>query len=391
MRHSHEGKLRLGFTLIELLVVIAIIAILIGLLVPAVQKVREAAARTQCVNNLKQIGLAVHNYESTNKLLPHVGQCDSTGSNTTTYMTHSTATVILPFLEQDNIYRLFDHNTDALTAYNATLKGGVWTTPSGGQLHPKARGLAYNDLRHPSGQVAAKTIISTYICPSAPLAAGARDPVHGYGGFDYMFVALSDIDGRPTSPTYKARTTPTGTSAWASQVVQPMLTCDGRTIVGVVDGSSNTILCVEDASRAHPSVAKFGSYSSRNSPVSPPHLADPIDGISGSGVLFPNGRRVFAWADPDTVANGFSGPSNAISPCSKVASFNNYANPIGGPPCCVWGVNNCGPNDEPFAYHPGGVNAVFGDGSVRFIRDGIDPLILKAMAGATDGQVVSFD
>ena len=102
-----------------------------------------------------------------------------------------------------------------------------------------------------------------------------------------------------------------------------------------------------------------------------------------------NGRRVFAWADADAVSNGYSGPSNAISPGSKVAQLNNYASPDGGPPECRWSVNNCGPNDEPFAFHPGGVNATMGDGSVRFLADSIDGVVVKWMVGAEDGQTIN--
>jgi hypothetical protein len=131
-------------------------------------------------------------------------------------------------------------------------------------------------------------------------------------------------------------------------------------------------------------VASFGAYSSRPGPVSAP--ANPINGASGAGVPFPNGRRVFAWADPDAVTNGFSGPSNATTAAARIATFNNHPTPIGGPPGCLWSINNCGPNDEPFSFHGGGVHAAMGDGTVRFIRDGMDALVLKALVGATDGM-----
>jgi prepilin-type N-terminal cleavage/methylation domain-containing protein/prepilin-type processing-associated H-X9-DG protein len=103
---------RRGFTLIELLVVIAIIAVLIGLLVPAVQKVREAAARTQCLNNLKQMGLALHTYESTYFQFPPAGTYPVGGTSADSYSVHAR---ILPFIEQSNLYRLVDLNASAIS------------------------------------------------------------------------------------------------------------------------------------------------------------------------------------------------------------------------------------------------------------------------------------
>jgi prepilin-type N-terminal cleavage/methylation domain-containing protein len=101
---------RRGFTLIELLVVIAIIAILIGLLLPAVQKVREAAARTKCQNNLKQIGLALHNYQSTYGRFPTNGTYPAGKTSPDSYSVHAR---ILPFIEQANLYALVDLNASA--------------------------------------------------------------------------------------------------------------------------------------------------------------------------------------------------------------------------------------------------------------------------------------
>jgi len=367
---------RRGFTLIELLVVIAIIAILIGLLLPAVQKIREAAARMKCTNNLKQLGLAVHNYEGAYNQLPHPGQCDSTGGAGTVYMSQSTLTLLLPYIEQDPVFRMMDQSLQyqnmAAAGYNTAF------------MHPKSIGAIYNDANYPNTMAAAKTEISIFICPSNPIDQGLRSP-DGFGSFDYMFISVTDIeDGRPGTP---AASTPIGTRPTNSArrnlvTVQGLMSCGKRTLTHVTtaDGTSNTALCIEDAGRAHPSAGILGSYSSRPSPNG--------EGPAWSGGSS-GGRRMYAWGDPDCGTNGVSGPSNSLG--SRIARVNNHSNPLGGPSDCLWTQNNCGPNDEPFSFHSGGVNCLMGDGSVRFIRDTIEPLTLKWLSGYNDGMVYTLD
>lgn len=383
-----QYRVRAGFTLVELLVVIAIIGILVGLLLPAVQAAREAARRMQCSNNVKQLGLAVHNFESAYKKLPSSGQCGSTGNTSTSYTIHSVPTQLLPYIEQQSLYNAFDHNTDAIALYcgpGATPNAqGHFVATTGALLHKNARGRAYDDGGFPSGPIAAKNQVPSFLCPSAPIDGPSRDPVSGYGGFDYMFPDLTDVNSTVGSANFGQRELPTGTPAWQLEVVAGMLDCNSSKLSKVTDGTSNTVLMIEDASRAHPSVARFGAVSARNSPVGST-IVDPIAWTGGTT----GGRRVYAWADPDATSNGYSGPSNAISPGNRKAKINQYSTPIGGPVTCPWTLNNCGPNDEPFAFHTGGANAAMGDGSVRYISDSTDGVILKFMIGATDGQVVN--
>ncbi len=198
---------RRGFTLIELLVVIAIIAILIALLVPAVQKVREAAARTQCTNNLKQIGLGVHNFEGTFKRLPPAyGGTNTpaapipTNSNSVHFPNVHAAThvFILPYIEQDNLFKLMISNN----------------TP-----------IAYTPV---NGSNAFQKVVPTYICPSDPsVSDGVRSDTYAgtsYGVNVQVFGNLKNVLGQQ-------QPNPPGNS-WDG----------GLTIARIPDGSSNTIL-----------------------------------------------------------------------------------------------------------------------------------------------------
>lgn len=373
-RLSYMKKGKKAFTLIELLVVIAIIAILIGLLLPAVQKVRDAAARMTCSNNMKQMGLAAHNHLTTYNVFPHPGQLDSTGTSTTQYMPQSFGTQLLPYIEQEVVYKMFDHSTPifpggtAITGYNA------YSTTGG--LHLTARGRDYDDPNYASGWTAAKTIINTFVCPSVPLPPVSRGVGDGeaLGPVDYMVPVMSDVDD---STLVRNSSQPRSTMAFGMLGLnQGANSC--------TDGMSNTIMVIEDAGRAYTSVARFGSGSSRPSPLTAPGHSAVGDGVAS------NARRVYAWADPDAFGNGFSGPSKQTGGAG-VAKINNNATPTGGPSTCLWSVNNCGPNDEPFSFHGGGVNATMGDGSVRFIKDTINARTLKYAIGATDGQIVSLD
>ena len=188
----HSPRSRTAFTLIELLVVIAIIAILIGLLLPAVQKVREAAARTTCQNHVKQISLAVHNYENTYNELPAMSV--PLGDGTGTY--GSIMVALMPYIEQSPLY---------------------------------ARHEAANGVTQPVGE----TVVKTFLCPS--------DPNNGRGT---LTVNVNGTDGEWATSNYAANvgvfSTPNGSSypAWSGWKWQ---TPRSPTLVTIPDGTSNTI------------------------------------------------------------------------------------------------------------------------------------------------------
>jgi prepilin-type N-terminal cleavage/methylation domain-containing protein/prepilin-type processing-associated H-X9-DG protein len=379
-RLSYMKKGKKAFTLIELLVVIAIIAVLIGLLLPAVQKVRDAAARMTCTNNMKQMGLASHTFLSINSVFPHSGQLDSQSDGMTLYMPHSFGTQLLPYIEQESVYKMFDHNTKIFpggTDTTVAQVSGYLAYDSTQGLHSTARGRSYDDSVFPDGWKAAQTQVKAFVCPSVPLPPDARSGGEGLGPVDYMVPVVSDV----SESTLKRGWTSSVAAVTGELKAYGMLGLN-TTATTCTDGLSNTVMIIEDAGRAAGGVLLYGAKSGKKNPLTAPFT--PVTGDSQTIA-----RRVYAWADPDAFANGFSGPSSSTG--DRTARINNNQTPTGGPSTCPWATNNCGPNDEPFSFHGSGVNATMGDGSVRYMRDTISPITLKYAIGANDGKIINLD
>jgi prepilin-type N-terminal cleavage/methylation domain-containing protein len=171
-------RARRGFTLIELLVVIAIIAVLVALLLPAIQKAREAAARMQCQNNLKQIGIALHAYNEANKFFPSSGECLANNGYETAFNLHSTYTHLLPFLEQNDLYTQININL----AYNDQA---TYTGPSGTFTQNVA---------------AFQTPVPTFLCPTNPIRPKTGLDSQGFGYCDYMIINYTNLQDDTTAP-----------------------------------------------------------------------------------------------------------------------------------------------------------------------------------------------
>lgn len=332
-----------AFTLIELLVVIAIIAILVALLLPAVQQAREAARRTQCKNNLKQIGLAVHNYEGTYGRAPTSGEYTiypAGKPGTRVFAPVSFFTAVLPFIEQANIYNQWN----MAYPYNA---------------NPASYAGVLNDSL-------ARTSIPAYLCPSNGYFKA--DGGDGYGQTDYMPIAYINLD-------------PTTGLANSLAIKDGMLAGPGSAkFRDVTDGLSTTICIVEDAGRPGNIVGKYDDPSIAQYGVPVPFSINKVGACAQAGKRCPN-----RWADGDT-GNGVSGPPNLGAGENKV--INNNSSPKGGPAGCPWTTNNCGPNDEPFSTHTGGVQCVLGDGSAHFLSENIDRQIFRRLCDPSDGEVV---
>lgn len=307
---------RPGFTLIELLVVIAIIAILIALLLPAVQKVRESAARTQCQNNLKQIGLALHGFHDANKHFPPSGYTMAgPGNSAGKYV--GWRPLILPYIEQTHLQKLFDFNFN------------WWDGPN----------LSAATFRVP-----------LFVCPSTPEHSMVTSAV-----------------AKPPRPAMTFAIPPAPTDYEAIMGVQPCVDPvlyatqqTNRSILyrnsavvlhQIADGSANTIMVVECAGR--PEVYRGRVRTS-----------------------LPNDQGI-CWADSE-------GPFS-LDGCNQDGSMQCM-----GPILTPKAMNATNEN-EPYSFHTGGCNFLFGDGHVSFLGEHLGLQIFAAMVTRQGGEIIPSD
>lgn len=275
---------RRGFSLVELLVVIAILAVLVAILLPAVQQVREAASRLQCQNNLKQIGLALHTFSDAHNAIP---PCRVDGSNKTaplgvagfTGVRHSWAPFLMPFLEMSTVRDQYD--------ITKTWTNSVNLTPT-------------------------RTPLGIFLCPSVPESKRTASNLRAVS--DYF--PITGINSG-VAPYYSG---PTGSSIGAMKINRLL------PLFLIIDGTSNTLVMVEDAGQPT-------RYKGRQ----------PDGGTTSNP----------AWADPD---NNFNIDGRSFDGLTS------------GGPCAV----NCYNSGEIYAFHSGGANVVFADGHVVFLRDNVD-------------------
>jgi prepilin-type N-terminal cleavage/methylation domain-containing protein/prepilin-type processing-associated H-X9-DG protein len=327
--------LRRGFSLVEVLVVVGIIAVLIGLLLPAVQKVRETANAARCRNNLKQLGLAAQNYESDHGYLLPAGTI--TVPDAASYgRLHAWGAYLLPYVERDDLARLYD------------LKA------------------SFNSAG-PNQQVI-DTSLPIMVCPSAPRREKyVRADKLSHGGVipPYMYSA-APADYAPLLLVADASYQVGETKHWAADprhadaegmltiVFSHFLLSEHNTApkrsVSVTDGLSQTILLAEIAGRADL------WFAGRRQTADEKHGTPPV---------VPGG-----WGDMHTIAEGFLENSTADGITLLAGT------------CLV----NCRNDYNFYAFHPGGANTVFGDGSVRFIPATADPFAVASAVTARGGE-----
>jgi prepilin-type N-terminal cleavage/methylation domain-containing protein/prepilin-type processing-associated H-X9-DG protein len=379
---------RSGFTLIELLVVIAIIAVLIALLLPAVQSAREAARRSQCVNNLKQIGLAVHNYVQSNELLPPytIDFYNSKGDCTTNapwsncqYQNFSQLARILPYLEQQAAYN----------SLNFTF-GARWGADGNNQNVNLGTDMNPPGAMGPYGAVHASVValtINSFLCPSdgnpgnkATVPAAGNNMIASTNYATNLGLNRYYNNWVPNGPGYTVTT-------WDGQM---------RRNIGLknfIDGTSNTAIYSEWVKGLgdDPAVSKDGLNMVYSNNINQTDFATG-PGAFTSNYVQSNFQLSQKCQQSATKNWGWKGEwwisgEDGSSIYSHINTPNRKACVFGG------GISRRpdGSMIGPSSNHPGGVNVLFMDGTVRFIKNSVNYVSWYAIATPDQNEVVSSD
>ncbi len=360
---SRLRSTRSAFTLVELLVVIAIIGILVGLLLPAVQAAREAARRMQCGNNVRQIGLALYNFESARRKLPPSSiQFFGTGAAPAT-----AATELSEFIKVGTTGALSSDYAQQcfLTTVLAQLE----------QTNVLQAGTGYDirrDWHDPLNRPAASSRIPTYLCPSSPAVERVFDTTRLPSGH----IARVGGDWRPGLSDYMAVNRANNrTVAWnnitnsnppfpGADSVRAVLSSNAYTrLAAITDGLSNTIMIAEAAGRPsryvqNKMISDYAVFSS---------------GIDINGVWAHSGNDIAVDGSNMTVVAGVPTASNISTTLGQTCSI------------------NCTNQGEIYAFHTGGAQVVLGDSSTQFLSATIDLRVLQLLCSRADGTPVSFE
>jgi prepilin-type N-terminal cleavage/methylation domain-containing protein/prepilin-type processing-associated H-X9-DG protein len=341
-----------GFTLIELLVVIAIIGVLIALLLPAVQAAREAARRSQCVNNLKQIGLAIHNYVSSNDALPPGGEVYSNEYPAFGWVSgpqnFCMKVRLLPYLEGGNAFNSVNFDVSA-----------IWNVSAGSPID----GMKINyTIRH--------TKIASYVCPSDVNEPGTDDPqLPGTNYSNNCGLNRYNNNWRSNGPTYYQ-----GHDGGLQQT---------RNFASIMDGLSNTAMFSEV-------VKGWGFDPASSAATDGNHMTYQIpNGVTA----FPQGtydadyKLALACQATNARQWDFKGEVWTLHDCGRGGGYM-HINPPNRKSCNAAGYDTI---ITASSYHPGGVNLLLLDGSVKFAKNGVSIRSWQALGSIAGGETVPGD